>query len=31
MFGKDNAAKLNDYLGTNHLAVCCDVALFGDK
>ena len=25
MSGKDNAAKVDDSLGTNHLAVCCDV------
>ena len=25
MSGKDNAAKVDDSLGTNHLVVCCDV------
>ena len=25
MFGKDDAAMFDDSLGTNHLAVCCDV------
>ena len=25
MSGKDNAVKADDSLGTNHLAVCCDV------
>ena len=25
MSGKDNATKVDDPLGTNHLAVCCDV------
>ena len=25
MSGKDNAAKVNDSLGTTHLAVCCDI------
>ena len=24
MPGKDNAAKVDDSLGTNHLVVCCD-------
>ena len=24
MCGKDNAAKVDDCLGTNHLVVCCD-------
>ena len=24
MSGKDNAAKVKDSLGTNHLVVCCD-------
>ena len=24
VFGKDNAAKVDDSLGINHLAVCCD-------
>ena len=25
MSGKDNAAKFDDSLETNHLVVCCDV------
>ena len=25
MSGKDNATKVDDYLGTNHLIPCCDV------
>ena len=25
MSGTDNAAKVDDSLGTNHLVVCCDV------
>ena len=25
MSGKDNAAKVDDSFGTNHLVVCCDV------
>ena len=25
MFAKDNAAKANDSLGTDHLVVCCDI------
>ena len=25
MSGKDNMAKVDDSLGTNHLDVCCDV------
>ena len=25
MSGKDNEAKVDDSLGTNHLVVCCDV------
>ena len=25
MSGKDNAAKADDSLGTNHLVVCCDL------
>ena len=25
MSRKDNAAKVNDSLGTNHLVVCCDI------
>ena len=25
MSGKDNVAKVDDSLGTNHLAVCCDL------
>ena len=25
MSGKDNAAKVDDSLATNHLVVCCDV------
>ena len=24
MYGKGNAAKVYDSLGTNHLVVCCD-------
>ena len=25
MYGKDNAAKVDDFLGTNHLVVCCGI------
>ena len=25
MPGKDNGAKVDDSLGTNHLAMCCDL------
>ena len=25
MSGKDNAAKVGNSMGTNHLLVCCDV------
>ena len=27
MSGKDNAAQVDDSLGTNRLTVCCDVGL----
>ena len=25
MSGKENAAKVDDFLGTSHLVVCCDI------